>query len=98
MLTFQGGFYDRFYCDTLDVTGDGRYIAGISPTEVVVIDAMNQKIIAKHEFKDRGRLLNVKISGNGRYLVWTHNWEMYHVEFLDNEIRNITKLNVVKLL
>ncbi len=96
LLTFQGSFHDRFYCDIIDVTDDGRYIAGISPTEVVVIDAMNQKIIAKHEFKDRCRLLNIKISGNGRYLVWTHNWEMYHAEFTNDEIRNVGKLNVGK--
>lgn len=96
VLAFQADFHDRFYIDKIDVTDDGRYIAGISPTDVVIIDAMNQKVVAKHEFGGRCRLLNIKISGNGRYLVWTHDWGMYHAEFIDNEIRNVGKLNVAK--
>lgn len=96
LLTFEAAVHDRFYVDKIDVTDDGRYVAGISPTDVVIIDAMTQEIVAKYEFGGRSRLLNIKISGNGRYLVWTHDWEMYHAEFINNEIQNVTKLNVAK--
>lgn len=96
LLTFQADFHDRFYFDKIDVTDDRKYIAGISPTDVIIIDGMTHKIITKYDFGGRSRLLNIKISGNGKYLVWTHNWEMYYAEFTDNEIVNVTKLNVAK--
>lgn len=96
VFTFTSDVYDRFYFDKIDVTDDGKYIAGISPNDVVIIDSRTQKIVAKHDFGGRSRLLNIKISGNGKYLIWTHNWEMYHAVFSNNEIINVTKLNVAK--
>ncbi|MFK7950307.1 MAG: hypothetical protein AB8G11_22150 [Saprospiraceae bacterium] len=95
LFTFQADFHDRFYFEKIDVTDDGQYIAGISASDVVMIDATTQKIVTKYNIGG-SRLLNIKISGNGKYLVWTQNWEMYHAEFVDEEIINVTKLNVAK--
>lgn len=96
LLTFQADFNPRFYLEVIDLTTDGKYLAGISPTGIIVMETATKKVIARQEFEKRSRLLNIRISGDGKYLFWTRNWEMYHAALVNNEITNIEQLNVVK--
>ena len=92
LLSFQSDYNNPFYLEMVDLTDDGKYLAGISANGVYVVDIETEKVIVKHMFESRSRLLNIKISGDGKYLFWTRNLTMYHAEFSENEIQNIENI------
>lgn len=93
LLTFQQDFPNPMNLLYIDITDDGKYLAGISADGVTVIDTETKKIVTKHQFGGGyARLLNIRISGDGQYLVWTRNWELFTATFSNNEIINIKKV------
>jgi hypothetical protein len=76
----------------IDLSDDGLFLAGIGTNGIAIINTETEKVVAKYPFEGYDHLLNIRISGNGKHLVWTRKWELFTADFLDNEIINVAKI------
>ncbi len=95
-LIFLGNTEERnhLYYEMIDFTPDGVLMAGISNQEVGIINTKTKQIIAKLSFSKNARLVNIRISDDGKHLIWTKNMELFSADFIDNEIVNVYQIRV----
>lgn len=89
---FQTDFATPLRLQYIDLTDDGQFLAGIGTNGILIINTKTKKVVAEHPFEGYDHLLNIRISGDGKHLVWTRKWELFTADFLDNKITNITKI------
>lgn len=83
---------NHLYFEMIDFTENGALLAGISPNKLAIINTETKKIVAELKFSSRSRLVNIRISNDGKHLLWTKNMELFGADFRNNKIVNVHQI------